>query len=198
MARVGVSVRVNVRVRDGARGAAVIAVALVCLLVAACGGASTGVGGGTPHATPTLPSRTPTQPATALNGCAWQTPPVGLPAADVVARPRGGENTPPVSLHVGQTLQIRLPATYRWSLPAQDVGRVLAPQPGNDWLDANASASATATTTATTTANACVWQFSASAVGHATLNFTGSPVCPPGSPCPAYAVVITQDVTVAA
>ena len=149
---------------------------LLLALVAACAPAGAGGTAANPTATPPVPG------SAALNGCPTQQPPAGIGTqpADVIVTQGSGVNTPPVTVKNGQTLEIRLPATFRWALHIQDADKILGTTDATGWYDA--------------TLKACRWRFTALGTGTATLQYTGTMVCAPAQPCPALA--IAQDYTV--
>lgn len=158
-------------------GSVMLALAVV---LAACGAAGTSV-----QSFPTA-TDTPASPGTAvLNGCTAQHAPATAKTADVVAQ-GGGETLQTsgqtVTLHKGQTLQVQLPATYRWRAAVTDAGAVLKQPSGNGWFDGSLKA--------------CVWQFTAIKSGSASLSFGGGPVCSSSSMCPQYAIEQSISITV--
>lgn len=156
--------------------------ALCCLLflalVTAC--APAGGGGTAANSTPTATPLVPGSPG--LNGCPTQHPPAGrgTQPADVTVTQGSGVNTPPVTIKNGQTLEVRLPATFRWGLNIQDTDKILKTTDATGWYDA--------------TLKACRWRFTALSTGTATLQYVGTMVCAPAQPCPALA--IAQDYTI--
>lgn len=161
---------------------AVIAVCALAVMLAGCG-----TGASTSSKSDPTPTDIPATTGTArLNGCTEQQIPATAKKADVIAQ-GGGETAQtsgqPVRMHIGQTLQVQLPATFRWRLAVEDTASVLQQPTGNGWLD--------------TSLNACVWQFAAAKVGHALLAFGGRPVCSPSSECPNFALEQSFSVTVA-
>lgn len=143
---------------------------------------------GTSSSAQSFPTATdiPATPGTAqLNGCAAQQAPAAAKTADVVAQ-GGGETTQtsgqPVTLHAGQTLQVRLPATYRWGLAVTDANAILTQPAGNGWFDEGLKA--------------CVWQFTAGKAGSASLSFGGGQVCSSSSKCPNLVIEQSFSITV--
>lgn len=84
-------------------------------------------------------------------------------------------------VHVGDVIQVRLPATQRWTVEKDGASTLELTQPVGYW-DARASA--------------CVWNFRGATVGTTTVRFVGMAICEPGQVCPAYAVVEEFPVTV--
>jgi|GEM_PF-1421926 len=178
---------------------------LLLLFVTACapGGQASGSAGGdfgapTPGAaTPGSTSSTtnppgsgspsaaqPTPGSASLNGCPSQQPPPNAAAhpADVVVSAGGGADGLVVSLRMGQTLEVRLSATVRWGLQMQGAATILTASTPNGWYDA--------------ILKACVWRFTATGAGSATLIYGGGLVCAPHSQCPTIAAVQDYTVTV--
>jgi hypothetical protein len=155
---------------------------LCCLFFLALVTACAPAGGGGTASNPTTTATPPAPGSAALNGCPTQNPPtgVGTQPADVIVTQGGGTNSPPVMLKKGQTLEVRLPATYRWKMTIQDTGKILATTDATGWYDA--------------TLKACRWRFTALGPGTATLQYVGTLVCASGKPCPALA--IAQDYTI--
>jgi hypothetical protein len=148
-------------------------------LLAACGPSTVGSGGtnGSNQA-----SATATAAALAsLNGCPSQETPTGIKPADVVLTQNGGFDQS-ASAKQGQILEIRLLATMRWSLATANAGPALAPESPAGWYNR--------------ALGACIWRFSANAAGTATLQYTGTPVCAPGSACPTFALAQAYMITV--
>jgi hypothetical protein len=160
------------------RLAAGAAFALGCAL-AGCGSTSlTASGSGT--SSPPTSAITPTR---ALNGCPAQQVPVdGFPRADVLVTGQNEAFNQPVALHKGQILEVRLQAGIYWHLAANNSQQALANLGLAGWYnDAQ---------------KACIWEYTASAAGTATLNFSGGLVCLPNTACPAIAAAQTYTVTV--
>jgi hypothetical protein len=160
---------------------AAIAMCAVAVMLAGCGT-------GTSTSTQSFPTATtiPATPGTTqLNGCAAQQSPTAAKKADVIAQ-GGGETAhtsgQPVTLHTGQTLQVRLSAAFHWRLAVEDIASVLQQPTGNGWLD--------------TSLKACVWQFTAAKVGHASLVFGGGQVCSSSSKCPNIVLEQSFSITV--
>jgi hypothetical protein len=109
---------------------------------------------------------------------------MGVKTADVVVKGGGGADQKSVDIRVGQTLDIQLVDSYRWSLATSGQTRALVGLPSNGWHDAAQSL--------------CVWQFSASVAGQETLSFTGAPICTPGVACPQFVLLLRYPVDVSA
>lgn len=159
----------------------VIGCFLVLAFLAACapGASSTGSSPGSPTQTATTAASGTAGP----NGCPSQSPPANAGTkADVVVNFAGGAQGKTVTLNKGQTLEVRLPSTMRWSLNVQGDASVLTASAGNGWYDASL--------------NSCVWRFAAANQGNATLAFAGVMVCRPNSECSEIAVAQEYDVAV--
>ena len=150
----------------------IVGLATSCLLLGACA----------PTFPPVAPTPTPT--TAALNGCPAQRPPARETTPDIVVKGGGGVNPELIDIRVGQTLEIQLSDSFRWSLGTNGPAQVLVEPAGNGWHDAAKSA--------------CVWQFAARAVGHETLSFAGTPICAIGVACPQFALLVQYTVGVSA
>ena len=130
------------------------------------------------------PSAPPATPGTArLNGCPSQQPPaLATTKADVVITGTGGVDQKPTSAHKGQVVEIALSAVTRWSLREQGATQSLTPASPNGWFRSSPSG--------------CVWRFTASATGTVILQFSGTPVCAPGTQCSNLARIEAFTVTV--
>jgi hypothetical protein len=165
---------------------------VLLLLLAACApaGGSTSAGAQPVQASPTAanasptPAPSPTPGSPQLNGCPAKQPPAGAQghAADVVVTERGTEDSQPITLTTGQTLEVRLPAIMRWRMILQDTSAVLSTNEATGWYDA--------------TLKDCRWLFTALKAGGAALSFTGTMVCAPKSECPTVAILQQYTVTV--
>jgi hypothetical protein len=154
--------------------------AFVALLLAGCGSTPSGL----PNASAgtTTPAGVVT-PTSAYNGCPAKQIPVDTSSqADIVVTDQGAALHQPISLHVGQTLEVRLRASVIWQLVKTDAGHALQAAEPQGWYDGSAET--------------CVWRFAASATGTVTLNFSGGLLCAPNSACPAIAAVQDYAVTV--
>lgn len=170
------------------RSLATHAILALALALAGCG-ATTPTSGST--LAPTQEATTVSAPATAttqppapmasLASCAptnQQATDVGTPT--FVLTPTTPGRT--VSVHVGDTVQVRLPSTSRWSFQARSAAAVLT---------AIAPSSAYAPSL-----NACVWTFQAKAIGAETLSYGGAPICKPGQACATYRIAMDFTVNV--
>jgi hypothetical protein len=148
----------------------------MCLLLAACATTSTGAGSGTPSPTGPHPTITIT-----TSSCPMRQPPPSATPADITIGANGGQASSSITMQVGQTLQIQLSASYKWTAATTGPAGVLTAHPDNGWHD---------------TANGtCVWQFTAAAKGQVTLSFTGRPICAAGVACPQ--IILLQQYTIA-
>jgi hypothetical protein len=155
--------------------ALLVVASLACLaLLAACGG-STSVGG-TPTHTPGFTG----------NGCPSQLIPVDPPRPpDVVLTQQSdsGSNVKTVNVTKGQSIEIRLPASFTWHLSQGTPSPVLDMAAPAGWYNS--------------ALRACIWRFGAASVGTVQLEFAGGLVCEPGRACPALAAVALYKITVA-
>jgi hypothetical protein len=114
-----------------------------------------------------------------LNGCPVQQVPANASIrGDVIVSSGAGEaafgqGSQQAQLRKGQTLEVQLPAAERWRVVMQAPGQVLTPATSNGWYDPSL--------------RACVWRFTASATGNASLQFAGTAVCAPSTKCPIVA-----------
>jgi hypothetical protein len=90
--------------------------------------------------------------------------------------------TQPITLSLGQRLEIRLQSMFNWEQMAPDASIVLASAGAQGWYDASR--------------NACVWRFTAVSMGDVTLTFDGVIVCPPLKLCPSMEQSVAYRVTV--
>lgn len=162
-----------------------VVVVALAVAVAGCGASSSVPGGQGASAAPPTAVATTTPGTAALNGCPTTQPPANLRAPDVVVR-GGGETAQSsgsaVTLPVGQTLQVELPAVNRWRVVIADSNSILTQPSQNGWYDDHL--------------RACVWQFMAVKTGRATLSYGGRAVCSPRSQCPGYVIAQSFSVTV--
>lgn len=164
------------------------------LLCAGCGVTSTSPATSTLFSTPTTAvssshsATTPTAPGhpvmtttaspLAQNGCPAKQPPAnaGTQRVDVVAPQAPSEGSAqPVTLRLGQVVEIELTPAFHWNIPTGDSAHRLTADAGNGWLSAPG--------------NQCVWRYTATKTGTTTLTFTGTRVCATGGPCPTLALV---------
>ncbi len=147
---------------------------VVCgLLMAVCIGglAGCGAGSGVNGGGGVSSTATPTMKA-AVKGCPIGTGgavDVGTPTLVLTITDANHES----KAHVGDVIQVRLPATQRWTLDKEGAGILEMLQPAGYW-DASASA--------------CIWNFRAAKVGATTVSFVGMALCEPKVPCPQYAI----------
>ena len=88
-----------------------------------------------------------------------------------------------VTAHVGDTVQVRLPATSRWSFQTTQSATALTMiAPSGMYAQA---------------LNACIWTFQARTSGAETLRYGGSPICKPGQACAAYRIAMDFSVNIA-
>lgn len=171
---------------------------LLLSLLTACG-ASASSPLGADHSTTTRgasASAATTAPATAatgatasktvtaiLNGCPVKQEPANaaIPTGAVVVQ-QSTAMEQQVTARQGQALVVHLKPELRWTLNVQDPSHALLASTPNGWYDAGL--------------NACVWRFSVVSQGTATLTFSGTVICQPGTVCPH--VVLEQDVTISA
>ena len=149
-------------------------VGLVVLLpLAACGSTPT------PAAVAPTPTHTP---STNGNGCLTQLIPVDpQAAATVVVGQVSGGNPTAVTVNTGQSFEIHLSPAFRWQLRSTDPTQLLSATTPEGWFNS--------------TLNVCVWRFSATKAGSATLSFSGGAYCVAGQPCSQVAVVANYTVT---
>lgn len=166
-----------------------LGVLMLALLLTGCGATSVTTGASSASAqttstTPVATTSTTTQspaPVTDSTSCSssnQQAADVGQPTTIVTPATPGRA----VTAHVGDTVQVRLPATSRWSLQAVSSLAVLsAIAPTNMYSPS---------------LNTCVWTFQAKATGTETLRYGGAPICKPGQLCPAYRIAMDFTVKV--
>jgi hypothetical protein len=94
----------------------------------------------------------------------------------------GAENGKPVALKKGQTLEILLPATYKWHLGTSNLGGTLTDVTPEGWYN--------------TASQSRAWRFTGANTGTVPLNFGATPVRDPGKMCPALAFDVSYSVTV--
>ena len=146
----------------------------VIWFIAACGAP--------PNASTSTPPATPG--SAALNGCPTQQAPPDATSkpADVVANEIANANGQPVTLKVGQILEVRLSAPKRWGLSLQDSSQILQPDATEGWYNAML--------------RDCIWRFTAKSAGTASLIYAGGPVCAANTKCPDFVEAQEFDVTV--
>lgn len=158
------------------------ALALLALLVAGCGTTTVSLGS-SPTATATA---TPTRH---LGGGLTVRPcpgPFGsaMTASDNVVILTGTTPNRTASAHVGQTVEIQLPARNLWRYDASR--SAMAPLSLNQPAGVEDGQ-----------LDLCVWNFTARSTGTATLSFIGSPLCEPNMACPAIILAMSFTVNVA-
>ncbi len=147
------------------------------LLLAACG-RTVNAGNGDAGASATA---TATAVASTLNGCPGkQASSSPLPAASTVVTQVSGNPTR-VTLNIDQTVEVRLPANFRWGGGPNDPNHILSATADEGWFDA--------------TLHTCIWRYTATKAGSAALTFSGTFLCEASKPCPAIATVAEYDVT---
>lgn len=153
----------------------VVCVLLVVVCIgglAGCGASSGANGGVSSTATPTT--------KTGVKGCPGGTGgavDVGTPTLVLTIKDADHES----KAHVGDVIQVRLPATQRWAMEKGGAGILEMLQPAGYW---------------DVTASACIWNFRAAKVGATTVSFVGTALCDPKEPCPKYAIYEGFQVTV--
>jgi hypothetical protein len=151
---------------------------VLALWLTACG--STPVAGGS--ASPTSSAASPSA-TTQANGCPTQIIPVDpQPAATVVVTQQNSGNPAPITLNIGESMEIHLSSTLSWHLNVADPDQSLSAITPEGWYNESLPA--------------CVWRYSAAKAGSATLTFTGTVLCPAGQQCPQLAVATEVAVTV--
>lgn len=147
-------------------------------LLAACGSATNARHGGVLN--PSAPLAGAATPGSAqLNGCQTQPPATFttlLPGRILTQSDasQGLSDSIGLMLHAGQVIEVRLAATIRWGVLMQPEGILRVEQPAGLYDPAT---------------QLCIWRITALAPGKVTLDFTGGPVCPPRSACPALAMI---------
>ena len=141
------------------------------LALAGCGATTTGAGvggGGTPHSG--SPSSGGPITGTAVRPC------VGNIAAHsktptIVLTVKNSHQT--TRAHVGDVIEIDLPAKMHWNTPDVSANKTLTPLQPQGAMDDQAQT--------------CRWVYQASAAGTATLSYVGVMICESGAACPAVA-----------
>lgn len=154
-------------------------VIMLVLWLTACG--STATTAASNNVTPAVRS---SPSATALtNGCATQNIPIDpLPPAQVIAMQQSGGNAMPISLAVGESLEVHLSAAISWRLTLADPAQILSASALEGWYNRALPA--------------CIWRYRATKAGSATFTFTGTVLCQPGQTCPQLVIESDFDVTV--
>ena len=153
--------------------------ALTCI-VAACGtntgtGTNTGSGGSSPNPSPTAVKGYGT-----AQGCPSDFVVSTAPsAANVIVKP--SQTNSPITAHVGDVIEIRLPFGQRWTGPTASKGGLEIQQPaGYAWK----------------TDNVCIWRFTAKTAGTTNLEFQEQALCKKGQLCPMYIAEVPFAITV--
>lgn len=165
-------------------------VGLLALVVAGCG-ATTARPGAASQPTPTATAQ-PTHPGQGLGvrPCPgqWASAADTATGAVILTDKTPIASTPTLpptraaSAHVGDRIQVRLPASVHWGLRNTTGGVTpLDPQGGED-----------------AQLGVCFWNFTATAAGDATISFAGTPICDANGPCPQWARAETFTIHVAA
>lgn len=164
--------------RFGSRRAAWLAVVLGASLgLTACGVTSTTTGGA--GTTASVPTTTATSKPTST-GCPLPTQVVSRAPATVIERPVG-TGVKPVSLKVGQTVEVQLPFGHKWALFPMS-SAILSLQSPAGYGDASVQS--------------CIWRFQAAQTGSENLTFIEQPLCDTGVECPNYVTQVEIPVTV--
>lgn len=136
-------------------------------------------------ASATLPgssTKGPTPSAT-LNGCPAQQIPVdGIPGSNKVVVTNAGAQDQTVTVAVGATLVIQLPANWRWGAHLTDSNSILGELKPEGYYNRDLKA--------------CIWNYAATTAGTATITFAGTLVCAAGQVCSAIAKAQTYEITV--
>ena len=160
-------------------------VIILALWLSACGSTPTPAASG--NASPTAvssPGVTGTTATKSLtNGCPIQTIPVDpLPPAKVIVNQPSGANTAPITLSMGQSMEIRLSSAIAWHLNLADPNQILTATGLAGWYNK--------------TLKTCIWRYDATKVGSATFTFIGSALCQAGETCSQIAIESDFEVNV--
>ncbi len=150
-------------------------------IVAACGtNAGSGTSTGGTGSSPANPSPTAVKGYGTAQGCPSDMVVSTAPSvANVVVKP--GQTNAPITAHVGDVVEIRLPFGQKWSGPTASVGGLEMQQPsGYAWK----------------TDNVCVWRFTAKSAGTTNLEFHQQALCKKGQLCPMYIAEVPFTITV--
>jgi hypothetical protein len=159
----------------GSRRTAWLGLALFATLgLAACGVTSTTGGAGTTATSPTATSK-PTS-----TGCPLPNQMISRAPANVTVRPVS-EGVKPVSITVGQIIEVQLPFGHRWALFPPGSSDLTVQSPAG-YGDASVQS--------------CIWRFQGAQAGSETLIFEEQPLCQSGMECPNYVTQIQIPVTV--
>lgn len=127
---------------------------LVSMGLVACGASSASTAAGTNAA--------PTATPTSATGCPLADQNVVRAPASVLISPTGAVQQ--ITLHVGQTLEVRLPFGRRWSFFPMSADTLTLQSPAG-YGDV--------------TAGSCIWRFTAVHVGNTAITFIFAPICLP-------------------
>lgn len=148
-----------------------------CMLLAGCGASAGAANGSHGAATATATQGRPGVGKLTVRGCPGPfgtSTDAGSPRLVLTNQTKSGD------AHVGDLVQVQVPATYRWS--QVDASSNLALQQPAGVQDS--------------AKNVCVWTYRALSAGAATVQLTGGALCEPTQPCPAYAVVADFSISV--
>lgn len=158
----------------------VVLLAIVCCVFGACGVTSGNSGSNSQgnvgtHASPTprahsTPSSSPGA-TSCPGGSSGTISSAGTPSVVV----NGGLPDRSASAHVGDLIQVRLPATFHWSYHAAAPAPELLQPAGYEDKGQKV----------------CIWNFRAHSAGTYALRFAGAPICDPKGPCPLVISVST-------
>ena len=130
------------------------------LVVVSTGLVACGVTSATPAANTTSVSTATT--VAQSTGCPLANQTVSRAPASVLISPTGSLQQ--ISLHVGQTLEVRLPFGRKWSYFPSSTDTLTLQSPAG-YGDA--------------TVNSCIWRFTAAHTGSTSINFIFAPLCLP-------------------
>ncbi len=145
-----------------------VVLALATLLTVAGCGATSGAANGS-HGSTTATPGSPGIGKLTVRGCPGPlgtANDAGTPALVLTNQRKSG------NAHVGDLIQVQVPATYRWT--HIDASSNLALQQPAGIQDSSR--------------NVCVWTYRALGAGAASVSLVGGALCEPMQPCPAYAV----------
>lgn len=139
--------------------------------------------GATTSATQPGSSGTGSTPSATLNGCPTQHIPVDVrPGSNQVVVTNVGAQDQTVTVAVGATLAIQLPANWHWGAHLTDSNGILGELQPEGFYNSQLKV--------------CIWNYAAKTAGTATITFAGTPVCAAGQVCSAIAKAQTYEVTV--
>lgn len=151
-------------------------VVLAALTALAGCGASTGTANGAPGSATSTPGK-PGVGKLTVRGCPGplgNADDAGTPALVLTNQAKSGE------AHVGDLIQVQVPATQRWNEVKASSNLALQQPAGVQ----------------DGTKNVCVWTYRALSAGSATVNLTGGALCEPNQACPAYAVLADFSISI--